>query len=564
MLCCVFLTILLAACGKTAESGAAQKTMPTPIPLKEDGIVDFSFFGAMQGLYINEGNEIQEIIAQKTGVRLKESWLGDEEELDAIRGIIASGKYPDLIDGGDGSAILYEEGALIPWDEYLESGDYPNLSSYYTEAEWDQFRQPDGHIYWCNVFQKTKGESTATIHNDEAFWVQARVLAWANYPTIETLDEYFNLLERYVRANPLVECAGGEMKAPIAYTCLCDGWRYFCIENAPQFLDGYPNDGTVIVDYRTDPRHPMIVDYNTTDTARRYLAKLNEEYKKGFVDPEFATQSSDEYIAKLSDGSVLGMCDQYWAFQDINDVLKQNGLDEKGCNYVPLGLTIDKGMDNRWHTYGDTLNVSSGVAVTTACSDPDLAFSFLNAMLDQEIHDLRFWGVKGIDYLVDEEGIYYRTDEMRSKVSDPSYKRNHLCMYEYLPQYGGTSDDGKNANFPSEQPSEFMNSLAKPLAECFAAYGAESYPDMIGSVHEKNKPWFPMWSYSNTIGTSTAGGIAWTKMGETKHLWLPILVMSKDFDSDWEAYMADYEACQPQDFLDEMQAELDRRARRRR
>ena len=44
------------------------------------------------------------------------------------------------------------------------------------------------------------------------------------------------------------------------------------------------------------------------------------------------------------------MCDQWWNFAyNVNDVFKQQGLDEQGCNYVPLGLTIDEGMENRWH-----------------------------------------------------------------------------------------------------------------------------------------------------------------------------------------------------------------------
>lgn len=55
-----------------------------------------------------------------------------------------------------------------------------------------------------------------------------------------------------------------------------------------------------------------IVDYNTTDTTRRYFQKLNEEYQKGMIDTEFATQIYDEYISKLSTGRVLGMCDQWW------------------------------------------------------------------------------------------------------------------------------------------------------------------------------------------------------------------------------------------------------------
>ena len=61
----------------------------------------------------------------------------------------------------------------------------------------------------------------------------------------------------------------------IPYTILCDDWRYFCLENPPEFLDGYPNDGSVIVDTDT----MKIVDYNTTPTAKRYFAKLNEEFQ---------------------------------------------------------------------------------------------------------------------------------------------------------------------------------------------------------------------------------------------------------------------------------------------
>jgi putative aldouronate transport system substrate-binding protein len=217
-------------------------------------------------------------------------------------------------------------------------------------------------------------------------------------------------------------------------------------------------------------------------------------------------------------------------------------------------------MENRWHTYGDTMNVSSGIAVTTACADPELAFSFLNAMLDQDIHNLRFWGVEGVDYLVDEDGVFYRTDEIRAMVGDDAYRKKHLCAYGYMPQYGGTSDDGKNANFPNEQPSEFLESLPQPVAKCFEEYGVKSYPGMIASVVEENQAWFPMWSYSNSMTRATKGGAAFEKMNEVKRQWLPMLVMSNDFENDWEDYMKDYEKCDPQAFLDEMQAELNRRA----
>lgn len=518
----------------------------------EDGdIIQFTMFGAMPQPEINDDNEIMNLIAEKVGVKVKETWLTGQTAAEAIGTIIAGGDYPDFIDGGEAMMALYDEGVLVPWDDYLEK--YPNLKELFTDQEWDALRQDDGKIYWANQFQNNYGENRATTHNDEAFWIQVRVLEWAGYPEINTLDEYYDVLTRYAEANPTMP----DGTKVIPYTMLCDDWRYFCIENAPQFLDGYPNDGSVIV----DKENVKIVDYNTTPTAKRYFTKLNEEYKKGTIDIEFATQTYDEYIAKLSTGAVLGMCDQWWDFYGtVNDTFKQQGLDLLGCNYVPLGLTIDEGMENRWHTYGDTLNVSSGIAVTTSCKDPDAAFKFMNDILDQEIHDLRFWGVKDVDYLVDDDGMFYKTPEMRMQWADKSYQASHRCLYAYFPQWRGTSRDGKNAMMPEEQTSEFFSDLAEPLRKCFEAYGANNYPDMIGSVVEENAPWFPMYSYSNAMTTATPGGVAWTKMGEVKHEWLPRIVMAEDFEAAWEQYMAAYNAVNPQDFLSEMQEELDRRA----
>ena len=536
--------------GKGSVANDSTETGGSAASSKGDGdVIEFTAFFAVPGAEKNDDNEIKEIIAEKTGAKVKETWLTGQTASEAVGTIVAGGEYPDFIDGGDAMKTLYDAGALVAWDDYIDK--YPNIKEYYSDEEWDKFRQDDGHIYWMNQFNNIYGEDKTTTHNDEAFWVQARVLEWADYPQIKTLDQYFDLLTSYAEANPTME--DGTKNIP--YTILCEDWRYFCLENAPQFLDGYPNDGSVIV----DPEGPTIVDYNTTDTAKRYFQKLNEEYHKGNVDPESFTQTYDEYIAKLSTGAVLGMCDQWWDFAfDVHDVFKQQGLDTIGCNYVPLGLTIDESMENQWHTTGGTLNVASGLGITTSCQDVDAAFQFVNDLLGQEVHDLRYWGVKGVDYEVDEEGMFYRTEDQRMNASDTAYKASHLCDYSYFPNWKGSSRDGKNAMWPEEQTSEFLDSLAEPVAKCFEAYGVSTYPEMIGSV-DKTGEWFPMYSFSNTMTTETPGGVAWTKMGEVKHEWLPKVVMADDFEDGWSQYMEVYNAANPQDFLSEMQAELDRR-----
>lgn len=539
LLVTTIVTSLLVGCGgKGMKKGG-----------NEDGIKEFTAFFAVPGSEINEDNEVQQKIAELTGAKVKETWLTGQTATEAIGTLVAGGEYPDLIDGGDGMAQLYEAGALVPLDDYIDK--YPNIKEFFTEEEWDKLRQEDGHIYWIQQFGNIKGEEKTAVHNDEAFWIQTRVLEWAGYPEVKTMDQYFDLIERYNEANPTME--NGTENIP--YTILCDDWRYFCLENAPQFLDGYPNDGSVIV----DPKELKIIDYNTTETAKKYFQKLNEEYQKGIVDPESFTQSYDEYTSKLSTGRVLGMIDQWWNFAyTVNDALKQQGLDKQGCNYVPLPITIDESVKNQWHNSGGVLNVSSGLAITTSCDDVEGALQFINDLLGQEIHNLRFWGIKDVDYKVDEEGLFYRTEEQRLQNSDTAYKASHLCTYSYFPQYKGTSEDGINSMQADGQPKEFYDGLNKKVQECLSAYGCETYVEMLGT-NEAPGAWYPMYSYSNNMTTKTEGGVAWTKIGEIKHEYLPKVVMASDFENAWKDYMKVYENCNPQAFLDEMQTELDRR-----
>ncbi len=514
---------------------------------KKGEIRHYTAFFDVEGQELEEDNEIKEEIARLTGADCEETWLGTQTKDYAINLYIASGEYPDFISG---SQELYNEKALIPLDDYLE--DYPNLKKYVDTIGADRLRLEDGHIYWLPQFGVVNGEDSEVLHQGEAFWIQTRVLKWAGYPEITTLDEYFDLLERYVEANPVME--NGTKNIP--YTILCDDWRYFCLENVPQFLDGYPNDGCCMV----DPDTLAVMDYNVTPTAKRYFEKLNEEYKKGILDPESFTSSYEEYLNKLSSGAVLGMVDQWWDFAySIDREIDGVGFGEQGCNYVPLPITIDDGIRNQWHVKrSNEVDVASGISITTSCGDVEGALQFLNDLLEPKVQRLRFWGVEGVDYEVDEEGRFSRTSEQRMQVSDPLYQQSHYCVYSYFPRFEGCEQDSGNAFSPEYQPEEFFESLTPDLRECFEAYGCKNYVDMLG----KNNPpgdWYPMYSHISMLTYGTDAGNVWNQMEETKHLWLPQVVMAEDFEESWQAYMDAYEACKPELFFEELQQELYRR-----
>ena len=244
---------LLSGCGGNAASSGSSTSQESTGETESQGIREYTAFFAVPGTEINDDNEIQAAIADITGARVKETWLTGQTAQEAVGTMIAGGEYPDFIDGSDGQIQLYEAGALVALDDYLDK--YPNIKEFYSDAEWDKVRQEDGKIYWIPQFGNIWEKDMSAVHSDEAFWIQTRVLKWAGYPEVKTMDQYFDLIESYNEANPSME----DGTANIPYTILCDDWRYFCLENAPQFLDGHPNDGSVIVDTDT----LKIVDYNT-------------------------------------------------------------------------------------------------------------------------------------------------------------------------------------------------------------------------------------------------------------------------------------------------------------
>ena len=515
---------------------------------KSCDVKTFTAFFSVNGDARDDDNDIKELIAERIGARCEEYWLSGQSVEDAVNEYIANGEYPDFISGG---RELYEAGALLPIDEYWE--DYPNIYNYLSQEEWDTLRQEDGHIYWMPQFGVIGDEDVEVIHTGEAFWIQTRVLKWAGYPDVRTLDEYFDLLERYVEANPTME----DGTPNIPYTILCDDWRYFVIENVPQFLDGYPNDGSCMV----DPETMQVMDYNTTPTAKYYFKKLNEECHKGMIDPEFFTSTYEEYLEKLSTGAVLGMVDQWWQFvYDISPAFEKIDAAQLGYNYVPLPVTVSRDVQNKWHvSRASEFDISSGISVTVSCDDVDGALQFLNDLLEEDILKLRFWGVEGVDYETDENGQYYRNETQQQRMNDTGLISSHYCYYAYFPRKEGLMKDGINAYIPEDQQSEAYRNLPPDVIECLDAYGCKNYVDMLGN-NEKPGKWYPMYSYSDQLTYSSQAGSVWKKMIDIKQDQLPKLILSDDFEQAWDEYMQMYESCEPEIFFDAMQRELERRA----
>ena len=533
------MTAALIAAAMTLSVSGCGKKKP-----KESNIKEFTGIFAARIPEIDRDNEIQQLIGEKTGVILRQSWISDQDDIDkTFSDMMISNKYPDFMTpDAENCQKLIKEGAFIPIDSYWDQ--YPRIKNMYSEREWDSVRADDGHVYYIPLFSSINIKDTNPIHSGEAFWIQVKVLEWAGYPDIKTPYEYFDLIERYLAANPTNE--NGE--AYYGYEIEANDAWFFALDNPPMFLDGYPNDGCCIVDTETLEAK----DYNLTPTAKAWYKLLNEEYQKGIIDKEFSMLNSEQYYSRLASGRVLGMIDQNWNFSSAVNKLPPD------CTYIPLGITMDRSIPDR---YRDRVafNGSAGVGVSISCDDPEAAIKFISDLLTPEILNLRFWGIQGVDYSVDKDGIFYQTDEQYAQWRNEEYRRKHICVYNYMPYYLGMAPDGINAFESTNQPNIFYEHLSDDVQRCFSAYGIQTYTEMLNDPPE-NSPWYPMWSFSNSVTDETNYGKVMKQIDAAKHRYLPLLVMTSDFESTWEEYVDEYNQIDSQIYFDELTAEVRRRA----
>ncbi len=496
---------------------------------EEKQVKEFRAFFAVPGDENHYESRIMKKIEEVTGAKATTEWLVGQTAPEAIESMIVKDEYPDFINGADATDALIEAGALVPLEGYLD--DYPYLKAYLTEQQWNSLYKEDGHIYFVPPFGVHNEKNTETMISGEAFWIQKRVLEWADYPKLKTLDDYFDLIRSYLEANPKTD----DMQNT-GFAILCDDWRYFCLENPPMFLAGYPNDGCAVVD--TVTKEASV--YDTLPEAKQYYKKLNAMYNAKVIEPETFTLSYSQYIDKLSAGTVLGVVDQYWQILDAQNSLYANGKEE--YTYVPFPITANEDIKPKYNCREENLNVANGIAITKDCKDIEGALQFLNDLLSPEVMCLRNWGEEGIDYYIDNEGYFYRSMEQRENWTNGDYLKENSCSYTYFPCYEGLLADGKNTVHPSEQPREYYERLSDYDKKILDAYGYKTWKEFMGE-EEAGEAWFPLYSCTSNWQEDTLHGQALVKMEEIKRLWLPKIIMSKEsvFEENWMAYMEVYQ-----------------------
>lgn len=544
-----FAVLALSACGNGGNEETTTVAGNTTTSDTASGEVrQYTAFIANPGVEISTDSRISKAYADEFGWSVKVSWLTGQTAKERIGVMVAGGEYPDIVEPADARNAMIDAGAFVPLEDYLD--DYPNLKGILSDIQWEKIKEDNGgHIYTIPQFATREGAvDTKTELNGEAFWIQKRVLKWAGFPEIKTVDEYFKLINDY-----LAEFPETDGQKNIGFEIITDDWRDYALKNPPMFLAGYPNDGNAIVDLETREAK----DYSMIPEAKEYYKILSEEYAKGVIDPETFTAKYDQYIAKLSSGRVLGMVDQGWNFQQAEDSLISQGKED--LTYVPFGLTLDPDVLPQYRE-GDVLSTQGGIGITVSAKDVPGILQMWDDMVSEKGMILRSWGQEGVDFEVDEDGMFYRTDEQWANWRNPDYVQKNGVPFGYMPQYSGLLPDGKNTVLAGEQPSEFRKTLSDIDKEVLDAYKVDNFNVMVRK-QDPVAPWFPLYTAGNKWTSSEPAAVVAQQLGDLGTQMLPRLIIDgpDKFEANWAEYERLYNEIDVKVLEDKLTEEVNRR-----
>ena len=429
-----------------------------------------------------DDNKIYKKIEEEFGVTFEFEFLAGD--LDEKLGMMIAGEdYPDLFDGGNSADLLIQNGALINLLDYVSPEKTPRLWAHIEPQKARLInKDEDGNdvLYIIPNYGLADGEQIVNQVNGPAFFVQKQVLEWAGYPQIHTLNEYFDLLDSFIEANP----TNADGTPYTGFDILCEDWRHFCLINPVQHLMGRPNDGEVLVDVSTDDFHTET--FIDKPYAKAYYKKLNEEFHKGLISKDTFVMNYDQYIAALSSGTVLGMFDQTWDFNNATFALQDANMYPN--TYVALGLVYDPeyvdGKEIEEHYVNGSLpNIRRGFGISVNCECPERIVNMWEEMMSDEWQMLFNWGVEGEDYYI-EDGRLLMTPEQYQNSLDNTWKLSNKAeaFTQSSPKKQGYILDGDlagNCWEPANQPEIVFGQMSDYDKSFLEAYGYQKFADFV-------------------------------------------------------------------------------------
>jgi putative aldouronate transport system substrate-binding protein len=516
---------LTASCGgRSSSSTVVDQGVPSALPiLSPANPVTISVFAVSNFPELASDNRFLRMVKDELGVTLNIELFSSGMDLASKIGtMIASEELPDMFVCVDGSSQFIQLGYAMTLEDWLPIA--PNIARH-TEGYMKMMSHPDDHhLYVLPNYNRFYGEANKTSYNGPAFFIQKAVMEEFNFPEVKTLEDYFGLIERYMQRYPRIDG-----QPTIGFSISGSAGFLPHIMNPVLHLMGQANNGNMA--WMGD--HAEL--YSHRDGAKRYLKLLNGMYKRGIMDPEAFTQSSDQYNAKLATGRLLGVFNEGWLLAITSEpALRQAGMHNRTMvGTMPTWPGVAPYYNSR-----DILNIEQGYGVNKNSPRRAQVVALINTLLEEKWQKLMTWGVEGEDYLVAADGRYYRTPEQRANREDAVWRVRNLaeCFWDAFPKLEGAYSDG-NSFSPNTQPEEWQLTLSNYDREFLRKAGKDTFVEFMNEA-PPNPVWYPLWTISLVDGSDAQ--LAATEYLETLFQYYSQLVMATT-DAEFERVWQDFQ-----------------------
>ena len=495
--------------------------------VSEDGVVELTFYNA-DGQDDPWTDPVAEVLTEKTGVRLKTEYpVAADDQTVAL--MIAAQDYPDMIYAKGDANSLIDAGAMIDMTDLIEEYG-PNIKKMYgDEFEKLRYSEEDPSIYQLSSY----AVGGTFLENSGTAQIQWAALKENNYEIPDTLEKFEKMIKDYMAAHPTTE----EGMPTIGLSLSAADWHWMITLGNPSgyIAEGAPDNGQWLIDE----------DYNAmykfrSDKVREYYRWLNRMYHEGVLDPEFATQTYEDYIAKIASGRVVALTDTDWDYSDGEKILIADGKLDK--TYAGLPLAMDENTKAPSLMY-QGLPTGQGVGITTSCKDPVAAIKFLDYLCSDEGQVLVNWGIEGVNYFIDEEGHRYRTqEEIDEANTNQDYSRiTGVGFHSYpFPTYGIGEVDSTGSTYTTDSKETVIAEYNEEQKAACEAWGVELLVDVFPQTSEFEVPEYsPVWACMKPVEFDEIGN----KLDEIAWSGLITCVISEEseFDAAYDNMLATLE-----------------------
>ncbi len=365
-------------------------------------------------------------IAEKTGTTIK--LVGIEE--DRLGMMLASSDYPDVM-------VINRNATFY---DYLDSGDVADLAPLlqkWAPTVWemnseliDIFKNENGQLLYLTenkdlLREGEKHPEDATDPTREQKELPWHATVYVQYPmvkevygkSITTLDAYKEALDAFMASNTDSkkyaisydkDSAGDILWAGLAmqgYKCNYKGGLYVT-KDGENYQYGFK-----------------------TAEAKEWLLYLNQLYREGYIYTDASVQSYDQFIRQMNRGNVFSFIGNYFAVYEAN---KNLGANKSDISYIPLQIK-GEGVEQVYQ-YNGAYSGAGAFMIMSSSPYKARICRLLEYLYSDEGAILHGWGIEGVDYFVDENGIRDITEDIANQKSNAEYdlKRGIRALYAVI------------------------------------------------------------------------------------------------------------------------------------